>query len=101
MIGDPFSRPLDRAVVTIRKEFGHNAAIPKLSEGFGTEYVIAYCPLHPVPDVFELELREHGGHGGRLALDCRAGCLPSAILAKLRELEQWQAVPPTKLAVAA
>ena len=92
MIGDPFARPLDRAVMTLRKEFGHNAAIPKFGEAFHAEYVIAYCPLHPTPDVFSLELREHGGHGGRLELDCRVGCLPSVILAELRRLEEWHVV---------
>ncbi len=89
---DPFARPLDRAVMTLRREFGHDAAIAKIGDEFRVEHVIAYCPLHPAPDVFALELREPGGHGGRLHLECRNGCLPSAVLDELRRLERWHAV---------
>ena len=30
---DPFKRPLDRALVTVRIEFGHNCAVPVWQEG--------------------------------------------------------------------
>lgn len=89
---DPFSRPFDRAVMTLRREFGHNAAMPKFTEGYHAAHVSALCPLHPTPDVFALDLREHGGHGGRLVLDCQGGCVPSAVLAELRRLEEWHVV---------
>ena len=92
MRADPFARPLDRAVMTLRREFGHDAVIPNIGDDFRAEYCIAMCPLHPVPDVFGLELREHGGHGGRVHLECRNKCLPSAVLDELRRLEQWHVV---------
>ena len=87
-----FGRPFDRAVMTLRREFGFNAVIPKVGERFHADYCIALCPLHPTPDVFALELRERGGHGGSLELDCEHGCLPSMLLAELRALEDRQVV---------
>lgn len=89
---DPLARPLDRAVMTLRLEFGSNAVEPKFSQGFHAEHVEAICPLHPVPGERPLMLRERGGHGGELKLDCSGGCLPSMILAELRRLERWRIV---------
>ena len=78
--------------MTLRLEFGFNAVEPKFSQGFHAEHVEAICPLHAVPGERPLTLRERGSHGGELELECRGGCLLSAILAELRRLEEWHAV---------
>lgn len=90
---DPFARPLDRAVITLRTEFGCDVVAFDADawEAGRVERWRAVCPLHALPgETFPLTLRERGGHGGSLMLDCELGCLPSAILAELRSLERWQ-----------
>ncbi len=87
---DPFARPFDRAILTIRREFGHNAAVPVYGESFHAQSYQSVCPLHPVPDCRPLMTRERGGHGGELLFSCEGDCLPSMILHELRSLERWQ-----------
>lgn len=88
----PFARPLDRAVIALREEFGHDTVVAVWRDGDPhAERWTAVCPLHALPgETLPLTLRERGGHGGSLVLDCELGCLPSAILAELRSLERWQ-----------
>ena len=85
-------RPLDRALITLRYEFGHNAVLAHYGERFHGEHWEAVCPLHAMPGERPLTIRERGGHGGELVLDCAGGCLPSILSAELRRLEEWRIV---------
>lgn len=84
-------RLLDRALVTLRREFGSEAAVPEWREGqFDAVLYRAVCPLHPVPGLRPLTIRERPGTS--LDLSCEERCLPSTILAELRRLEEWRVV---------
>jgi len=88
-------RPLDRAIIALRSEYGNDAAEPAWLERQGKavrlEHVRAVCPAHAItPGSRPLTLRERRGPGGSLILGCESGCLPSRISEALKELvKKW------------
>ncbi len=91
-LAGPFARPFDRMIMTLREEFGNDVVRAVWHDGqYHAERWEAVCPLHPLAgETFPLKIRERGGHGGSLILDCEAGCLPSAIFEEVRMLERWR-----------
>lgn len=91
MAFDPFSRPLDRLILTLRREFGSDAVhgvFPDDPDEIRADYWRSVCPLHPsYPRT--LTIRERRGPGSSLWLSCASECLPSLIAEELRRLEAW------------
>jgi hypothetical protein len=85
---DPFSRPLDRALVALRREFGWDSIMAQWEpEKYHAESWWAPCPLHPAIGQ-PMRIREQSGrHGGRLEFACAQGCLPTVLFEAVRELE--------------
>lgn len=85
---DPFRRPLDRAVLALRREFGDDAVFGDFDhDKFHADCWWSVCPVKPDAG-HPTRLRERGGiPGGSLVLDCVHGCLPSQLADAIRQLE--------------
>lgn len=94
---DPFHRPLDRALIALRREFGFDA----VWKATDRDEWWSVCPLHPSEQT-PMRLTERRGAGSSLQAACVNGCLPSLILNAVRGLENKRAqglvgVPVTQL----
>lgn len=102
---DPFWRPLDRAIVALRREFGRDAVDvlwADLNKAGRYDEWWSVCPVQP--DLGQpMRIRETGGvPGGSLDLACGHGCLPTALANAIRALEAKQAaahVPVSEVVV--
>lgn len=96
-VNDPFSRPLDRALIALRREFGFDA----VWKATDRDEWWSVCPLHPSEQT-PMRLTEKRGAGSSLQAACVNGCLPSLILNAVRGLENKRelglvGVPVTQL----
>lgn len=94
---DPFQRPLDRAIVALRREFGFDAVWMAADR----QEWWSVCPLQP-SQATPMRLTERRGVGSMLEAACAHGCLPSMLLEAVRGLENKResalvAVPVVRL----
>jgi hypothetical protein len=87
---DPLARPLDRALIALRREFGSDSVTTLCAElnraGRYDEWW-SVCPVQPGLGQ-PMRIRESGGvPGGSLDLACAHGCLPSVLAEAIRGLE--------------
>jgi hypothetical protein len=89
---DPLRRPLDRAILALRREFGVDAVDGRFPEPGRPNRAPEWwsvCPVNPGLGQ-PMRIRERAGRSSSLELDCVHGCLPSQLLDAIKALEDRQ-----------